>query len=218
MSRLRPFARRRFRTSRPFLVLIRSRKPCVLRRRLLFGWKVRFISLAPIGRSADGPQNLLWYRPRERVSTRARTTHGQDLLGCSLFASGRLGPTRPSPFPRATLLWPARHYKLFFYLYLYQARHHGHSNFRSGPAASFERLRRLGACARVPPPFVTPRGSPDDGLPKERASTTRPYSPTLSGVFHNCGKNCGNSSPLRASILSRSCCIGVPGRRKSANP
>jgi hypothetical protein len=37
VSRLRPFARRRFSTSRPFFVLIRTRKPCVFRRRLAFG-------------------------------------------------------------------------------------------------------------------------------------------------------------------------------------
>lgn len=36
VSRFRPFARRRFSTSRPFFVLIRTRKPCVrLRRRVL---------------------------------------------------------------------------------------------------------------------------------------------------------------------------------------
>jgi hypothetical protein len=67
----RPLARRRFRTSRPFLVLIRSRKPCVLRRRLRFGWKVRFIDLAPIKAVCARPQNLSWYPCRSRVSTHA---------------------------------------------------------------------------------------------------------------------------------------------------
>ena len=43
VSRLRPFARRRFRTMRPFLVLIRTRKPCVRRRLRRLGWNVRFI-------------------------------------------------------------------------------------------------------------------------------------------------------------------------------
>jgi hypothetical protein len=38
---LRPLARRRFRTSRPFLVAMRARKPCVFARRRLLGWKVR---------------------------------------------------------------------------------------------------------------------------------------------------------------------------------
>src|SRR5882724_11401898 len=37
VRRLRPLARRRFSTRRPFLVLMRARKPCVLRRRRLFG-------------------------------------------------------------------------------------------------------------------------------------------------------------------------------------
>jgi hypothetical protein len=39
---LRPFARRRLSTKRPFLVLIRTRKPCVRFRCRVFGWKVRF--------------------------------------------------------------------------------------------------------------------------------------------------------------------------------
>src|SRR5262245_47122492 len=43
VSRLRPFARRRFRTSCPPGVLIRARKPCVRLRRLLLGWYVRFM-------------------------------------------------------------------------------------------------------------------------------------------------------------------------------
>ena len=37
LRRFRPFARRRFRTRRPFFVLMRTRKPCVRRRRRLFG-------------------------------------------------------------------------------------------------------------------------------------------------------------------------------------
>ncbi len=37
VRRFRPLARRRFRTRRPFLVLMRSRKPCVFRRRLRLG-------------------------------------------------------------------------------------------------------------------------------------------------------------------------------------
>jgi hypothetical protein len=42
VRRLRPFARRRFRTSRPFFVLIRTRNPWVPLRRRVFGWNVRF--------------------------------------------------------------------------------------------------------------------------------------------------------------------------------
>ena len=41
VSRLRPLARRRLRTIRPFLVDILTRKPCVFLRRRVFGWKVR---------------------------------------------------------------------------------------------------------------------------------------------------------------------------------
>lgn len=38
VRRFRPFARRRFRTMRPFLVDMRTRKPCVRLRRRRFGW------------------------------------------------------------------------------------------------------------------------------------------------------------------------------------
>jgi hypothetical protein len=37
LSRLRPFARRRFSTSRPFLVAMRTRNPCVRARRRVLG-------------------------------------------------------------------------------------------------------------------------------------------------------------------------------------
>src|ERR1700728_3938273 len=40
--RLRPLARRRANTSRPFLVAIRARKPCRRARTSLLGWYVRF--------------------------------------------------------------------------------------------------------------------------------------------------------------------------------
>src|SRR5690606_21672078 len=45
VSCARPFARRRFRTSRPALVAMRARKPCVRARLSLLGWKVRFMCL-----------------------------------------------------------------------------------------------------------------------------------------------------------------------------
>jgi hypothetical protein len=38
VSRLRPFARRRLRTIRPFLVAIRTRKPWAFFRRRVLGW------------------------------------------------------------------------------------------------------------------------------------------------------------------------------------
>ena len=41
VRRLRPFARRRLSTRRPFFVLMRTRNPCVLLRCRLFGWNVR---------------------------------------------------------------------------------------------------------------------------------------------------------------------------------
>ena len=43
VRRLRPLARRRFRTCFPPGVAIRARKPCVRLRRLLLGWYVRFM-------------------------------------------------------------------------------------------------------------------------------------------------------------------------------
>ena len=42
VRRLRPFARRRLSTRRPFLVLIRTRNPWVFLRCRVFGWNVRF--------------------------------------------------------------------------------------------------------------------------------------------------------------------------------
>jgi len=41
VRRLRPFARRRLRTIRPFFVAIRTLNPCAFRRRRVFGWNVR---------------------------------------------------------------------------------------------------------------------------------------------------------------------------------
>lgn len=40
VRRLRPLARRRFNTSRPFFVLMRTRNPCVFARWRVFGWNV----------------------------------------------------------------------------------------------------------------------------------------------------------------------------------
>ncbi len=47
VRRLRPFARRRFSTCRPFLVAIRTRNPCVRLRRRRFGWNVTLIVGSP---------------------------------------------------------------------------------------------------------------------------------------------------------------------------
>ena len=51
-------ARRRFRTSRPFLVLIRTRNPWVRRRRRRFGWNVRFMISDPLQRPQSTRRNL----------------------------------------------------------------------------------------------------------------------------------------------------------------
>ena len=58
VRRLRPFARRRFNTRRPFFVLIRTRNPCARLRRRVFGWNVRL----PFIRSSLRPR-LPVYEP-----------------------------------------------------------------------------------------------------------------------------------------------------------
>ena len=52
VRRLRPLARRRLRTSRPFFVLMRTRKPCVRLRRRRLGWNVRFMMSDPLRSTA----------------------------------------------------------------------------------------------------------------------------------------------------------------------
>ena len=47
LSRARPLCLRAARTARPARVRMRSRKPCVLARRRLFGWNVRLLTGAP---------------------------------------------------------------------------------------------------------------------------------------------------------------------------
>jgi|SoiMethySBSTD1v2_1073268.scaffolds.fasta_scaffold925820_1 hypothetical protein len=54
VSRFRPFARRRFNTSRPFFVLMRTRKPWVRRRRRRLGWNVRFMTSDPLQHEPNG--------------------------------------------------------------------------------------------------------------------------------------------------------------------
>jgi hypothetical protein len=66
---LRPFCRRLLRTRRPPLVLIRTRKPWVLLRFRLFGWKVRFIAVAPAG-DARGPRSGRAASPDKVLSVR----------------------------------------------------------------------------------------------------------------------------------------------------
>ena len=59
VSRFRPLARRRFRTSRPFFVLMRTRKPCVRRRRRRFGWNVRFMIADPLSPEESGGETSI---------------------------------------------------------------------------------------------------------------------------------------------------------------
>jgi hypothetical protein len=47
LSRARPLRRRAARTARPARVRMRSRNPCVLARRRLFGWNVRLLTRTP---------------------------------------------------------------------------------------------------------------------------------------------------------------------------
>jgi len=56
VSCARPLARRRLSTSRPALVAMRARKPCVRARLMRLGWNVRFMSLLPgyAGHTAPG--------------------------------------------------------------------------------------------------------------------------------------------------------------------
>jgi hypothetical protein len=58
VRRFRPFARRRLRTSLPFFVLMRTRNPCVRRRRRRFGWNVRFMMSDPLLRREITQRNL----------------------------------------------------------------------------------------------------------------------------------------------------------------
>lgn len=51
---LRPFWRRRFKILRPFFVLFRARKPCLLARLRRLGWYVRFIILSGVDSSSTG--------------------------------------------------------------------------------------------------------------------------------------------------------------------
>ena len=79
--RLRPLARRALRTARPPLVFIRSRKPCVRRRLIRLGWKVRFMTADPhsLGSLPSERMMSLW-KARELTLLR---------LGVSMHARGR---------------------------------------------------------------------------------------------------------------------------------
>jgi hypothetical protein len=70
VRRLRPLARRRFKTCRPFLVAMRTRNPCVLLRRRRFGWNVRlpFMIQLPRQPANECGENQNFSEPRPRVS------------------------------------------------------------------------------------------------------------------------------------------------------
>jgi hypothetical protein len=76
VSRFRPLARRRFRTSRPFFVLIRTRKPCVRRRRRRFGWNVRFMIADPLSPGEKWRRNVDSSEARGEVSIVGHHSHG----------------------------------------------------------------------------------------------------------------------------------------------
>jgi hypothetical protein len=81
VSRLRPFARRRFSTFRPPFVFMRSRKPCVFARRRRLGWNVRFMNALPFP-LVQPPQC------RQRVApsqpTESLATPSTRVLGCRI--------------------------------------------------------------------------------------------------------------------------------------
>jgi hypothetical protein len=86
VSRVRPLARRAAMIARPARVRIRSRKPCVLARRRLFGWKVRLLTGNLQGRAAAGSEI------GRHVATAAVVRHQRE---------GR--PHRPSCDDRSTV-------------------------------------------------------------------------------------------------------------------
>ena len=69
-SSRRPLRRRAAMIARPARVRIRSRKPCVLARRRLFGWKVRLLTIRLQGRGENTRllvTTLVWSATRHRV-------------------------------------------------------------------------------------------------------------------------------------------------------
>jgi len=68
VSRLRPLARRRLSTSRPFFVSMRTRKPWVFARRRVLGWNVRF----PLAISVSQSETTKCRRCSGRLSTHHR--------------------------------------------------------------------------------------------------------------------------------------------------
>ncbi len=87
-SSLRPLRRRADSTARPARVRIRSRKPCVLARRRLFGWKVRLLT-EDSGRQASKGQR--WWQRR----CRAQWKHTRQRAVAATRRSDYQAPGRP---------------------------------------------------------------------------------------------------------------------------
>jgi hypothetical protein len=84
LSRSRPLRLRAARTARPARVRMRSRKPCVLARRRLFGWNVRLLTGAPDQDDDCSIRNSALFRsasgPRRSLAPAARTSSRQPVL------------------------------------------------------------------------------------------------------------------------------------------
>ncbi len=105
-SRLRPLARRRLSTSRPFLVAIRTRNPWARARRRRFGWYVRFMMTVPrkCRAAVATPDLMRAATPRPRTPDSSRRWHGCQTPGsCPDWSILRLtgSPTRARTTPAA---------------------------------------------------------------------------------------------------------------------
>ncbi len=76
-SRSRPLRRRAARIARPARVRIRRRKPCVLCRRRLFGWKVLLLTVAPVLSAMLGVLDLRRSSGRPTGTTDGRAPAGR---------------------------------------------------------------------------------------------------------------------------------------------
>jgi hypothetical protein len=95
LSRSRPLCLRAARTARPARVRMRSRKPCVLARRRLFGWNVRLLTGAP----------------GKGLCSRARSIHACGSWVRLRLPSGRPLFARRAP-PSRLRLWKAIPFRL----------------------------------------------------------------------------------------------------------
>ena len=108
--RVRPLPRRAASTERPARVLIRVRKPWVLARRRLFGWKVRFMASSSLRRLSRAKSAFAWTTGARADLFRVRryatgSTRGQTRL--TPRAGRQAGLTGPAPaarLPPRTLL------------------------------------------------------------------------------------------------------------------